>query len=277
MRLLTKDNPNPRRKPDNWEEEFEDGDFADFIKPIVDTLDLYHNQDVDPRAIAISFKQLAENNPDAELEIVAMEKRGKDKFLLRAATASNADHSKLNREYFTTYNNTKAFAETEAQVLLTEKDSRISSLETMIQTALQRPIFYAEAYNHQGDTMSQAPKKVSKFDLNNPQFGGGLVDADTVHAQNIGRDINNNYSSEQKQNLAEAAAEIQQLIQQLEKTNPTATEAQQEAFVSAAITPTKKERLVNAIKEGGQGAIEEFLDNPYLNVAIRIIEGWRNP
>ncbi|WP_293030227.1 hypothetical protein, partial [Moorena sp. SIO3I8] len=86
-----------------------------------------------------------------------------------------------------------------------------------------------------------------------------------------------NFTSEQTQSLAEAAAEIQQLLQQLEKNNPTATEAQQEAFVSAAITPTKKERLINAIKEGGQGAIEEFLDNPYLNVAIRIIEGWRNP
>jgi len=28
-----------------------------------------------------------------------------------------------------------------------------------------------------------------------------------------------------------------------------------------------------SVKEGGQGAIEEFLDNPYLNVAIIIIEG----
>ncbi|WP_375495673.1 hypothetical protein [uncultured Nostoc sp.] len=35
-----------------------DGEFGDFIKPIFDTLDLYHNQGVDPRAIAISFKEL---------------------------------------------------------------------------------------------------------------------------------------------------------------------------------------------------------------------------
>ncbi|NEO24854.1 MAG: hypothetical protein F6K57_37890 [Moorea sp. SIO4A5] len=94
-----------------------------------------------------------------------------------------------------------------------------------------------------------------------------------------GRDYTGNviHNHAPDKNLAEAAAEIQQLLQQLEKNNPTATEVQQEAFVSAAITPSKKERLINAIKEGGQGAIEEFLDNPYLNVAIRIIEGWRNP
>lgn len=78
------------------------GEFGDFIKPIFDTLDLYHNQGVDPRAIAISFKQLAENHPHAELEIVAMEKRGQDKFLLRAKTAATADKSELSAEYFAT-------------------------------------------------------------------------------------------------------------------------------------------------------------------------------
>ena len=40
MRLPTDDNPEPCRKPDNRSEVFEDGDFADFIKPIFDTLDL---------------------------------------------------------------------------------------------------------------------------------------------------------------------------------------------------------------------------------------------
>ena len=155
MRVPTKEDPNPRRKPDNWNESFTDGDFADFIKPIVDTLDLYHNQDVDPRAIAISFKQLAEKHPEAELEIVAMEKRGGDKFMLRVATAPEANHSELNAEYFDTYNEIKALAQQELQALLAEKDSRISSLENMIATALQRPSFYAENYHNQGDTMSE--------------------------------------------------------------------------------------------------------------------------
>lgn len=83
------DDPKRRRKPDNYGETFADGDFGDFIKPIVDTLDLYHNSNVDSRAIAIAFKQLAEDNPDAELEIVAIERRGTDKFLLRARTVQS--------------------------------------------------------------------------------------------------------------------------------------------------------------------------------------------
>ncbi|KOP26827.1 hypothetical protein AMR41_08375 [Hapalosiphon sp. MRB220] len=144
MRLPTKENPNPLRKPDNLQEVFADGEFGDFIKPIVDTLDLYHNQGVDPRAIAIAFKQLAENNPDAELEIVAMEKRGQDKFLLRAKTAETADKSELSAEYFDTYNEIKALTAREIKLLVAEKENQIRRLENMVMTALERPSFYSE-------------------------------------------------------------------------------------------------------------------------------------
>ena len=154
MRLPTKEDPDPCRKPDNKKEVFEDGDFADFIQPIVRTLDLYHNQGVDPRAIAISFKQLAENHPEADLRIVGMEVRGEDKFLLRAETVATADKSELSQEYFDTYNQLKALPEREIKLLIAEKDSRIHSLETMVETALKRPSFYAQTYNNRGDTMS---------------------------------------------------------------------------------------------------------------------------
>lgn len=211
---------NPRRKPDNWNEKFEDGDFADFIKPIVDTLDLYHNQGVDPRAIAISFKQLAENHPDAELRIVGMEVRGEDKFLLRAKTAPEVDKSALSAEYFEIYNELKALAQQELKALIEEKDSRIRSLENMVVTALQRPSFYSNTQIDKVDNMhpnqgginqnvsnsqidgglqavqgnqnqQNIKNKTSKFDLRNAQFGGGIVDAETVNAHQIGGDITN--------------------------------------------------------------------------------------
>ncbi|QIR41708.1 CHAT domain-containing protein (plasmid) [Tolypothrix sp. PCC 7910] len=202
MRLPTKENPDPLRKPDNHKEVFADGEFGDFIKPIFDTLDLYHNQGVDPRAIAISFKQLAENYPDAELEIVAMEKRGQDKFLLRAKTAATADKSQLSAEYFGTYNQIKSLPEREIKLLLAEKDNQIRRLENMVMTALERPSFYAQNYNNQGDTMPQGSKKESNFNLQNAQFGGGLVNADTVNAEQIGGNITN-YGQQQQHKEAQ--------------------------------------------------------------------------
>ncbi|MGF1674753.1 MAG: pentapeptide repeat-containing protein [Rivularia sp. (in: cyanobacteria)] len=180
MRLPTKENPNPLRKPDNNAEVFADGEFGDFIQPIFDTLDLYHNQGVDPRAIAISFKELAENNPDAELEIVAMEKRGEDKFLLRAKVAPEVTKSELSAEYFETYNYLKSLNPSEqVQYLLTElkvkdaeinsQQNQISSYENMINTALGRP----------------------------------SIQADTVNTQQIGGNINNNDFHKQNQKQTE--------------------------------------------------------------------------
>ena len=218
MRSPTPDDPNPYRKPDNWNETFADGDFADFIKPIVDTLDLYHNSGVDPRAIAISFKQLAENHPEAELRIVGMEVKGEDKFLLRAKTVDTANKSELNAEYFTIYNQLKALAEQEVKALISEKDDQIYRLENMVMTALERPSFYAQTYNNQGDTTvsgdrninmgsgnyneriegdyvqgnSYGKRKHSNFNLQGAQFAGGLVDAETVTAHQIGGNITNN-------------------------------------------------------------------------------------
>jgi uncharacterized protein YjbI with pentapeptide repeats len=145
MRLPTKEYLNPLRKPDNEREFFKDGDFANFIKPIFDTLDLYHNQGVDPRAVAIAFKNLAENHPEAELKIVAMEKRG-DKFLLRAKTAAGSDKSKLSREYSDDYNKLQVLSQIQQSVLI-EKDQQIKILENMVNTALKQPKFYT-----QGDT-----------------------------------------------------------------------------------------------------------------------------
>lgn len=173
MRVPTKEDPDPCRKPDNKKEVFEDGDFADFIKPIVRTLDLYHSQDVDPRAIAISFKELAENHPEAELRIVGTEVRGEDKFLLRAETATSADKSELSVEYFSMYNHIKALVEQEIQAQITEKDSRIRSLETMVVTALKRHSFYSETYYNQGDTMSEAGNTMS-------EVGGRVINISSV-------------------------------------------------------------------------------------------------
>lgn len=86
----------------------------------------------------------------------------------------------------------------------------------------------------------------------------------------------NIFLSEKKQTLAEAAQEIQQLLKQLEASNPTATEAQKSEFVKMAIAPTRRQRFLSALNAGWKEAIKEFLDNPYVNVSIAILEGWKN-
>jgi hypothetical protein len=94
---------------------------------------------------------------------------------------------------------------------------------------------------------------------------------------NARSDNNTFFQSEQKQTLAKAAAEIQQLLKQLEKTNPIATESEKITYVNDETTPSFKRRVVGALQAGSEVAIEEFLDNPYVNVGKAIVKGWIKP
>lgn len=78
--------------------------------------------------------------------------------------------------------------------------------------------------------------------------------------------------------LAEAAVEIQKLLEQLEKTNPTATESEQIAYVNIATKPELKQRAIAALQQGGETALDEFvLENKYLKVVKAIAKGWLQP
>jgi hypothetical protein len=85
------------------------------------------------------------------------------------------------------------------------------------------------------------------------------------------------HQSESKKTLSEAAAEIQKLLEQLEKSHPAATEIEKIAYVNDETTPSFKRRILGALGSGGEVAIEEFLDNSYLNIGKAIIKGWVKP
>lgn len=136
---------NRLRKPDNEAEVFAEGEFAEFIRPLTDTLDLYHSQGVDPRAMSAAIKHMSQTHAEAEPQIVAMERRGQHGFNVRVQVAPDADKSALSATYFDEYQRFKALAEGEKQILLArieEKDSRITSLEKMITQALQPQRYY---------------------------------------------------------------------------------------------------------------------------------------
>ncbi|WP_392477079.1 pentapeptide repeat-containing protein [Nostoc sp. C110] len=275
MRLPTIDNPDPHRKPDNREEVFGDGEFGDFIKPIIDTLDLYHSQGVDPRAIAISFKQLAENHPEADLRIVGMEVRGEDKFLLRAKTAATANKSELSAEYFDTYNEIKVLPEGEIKLLLAEKDNQIRRLENMVMTALERPSFYSNTQIEKVNTMTNNPGGISQNVSGGNVYGG----MQAAQGNNNVQTSTTYSSSEQKQNLAEAAAEIQALLEQLSQSYPTDTMSGKMALATEATqrienNPTLMQKTISALKAGGTAALEQALSHPAASFVIAALDDW---
>jgi len=106
-------------------------------------------------------------------------------------------------------------------------------------------------------------------------IGGNIANNISANArQQANQDI---YSSEHKQTILEAAKEIQQLLKQLEKMNPNPTEVEKIEYINDETTPSFKRRVVGALQAGGEAAIEEFLDNPYVNVTKVIVKGWMKP
>ena len=104
---------------------------------------------------------------------------------------------------------------------------------------------------------------VDKIDKRLIVEGGYVGSADIV-----------NYGNEKRQSLAEAASDIQDLLKQLEQSNPTASDAEKVAYINEEIEPDLKSRFLNAVKVGGEEAIESSLDRRYINVMKAIIQAW---
>ncbi|NEO70152.1 hypothetical protein [Moorena sp. SIO3H5] len=92
---------------------------------------------------------------------------------------------------------------------------------------------------------------------------------------------NNYYNNpEQKQNLGEAAAEIQELPETLDKTYPTDTTSDKKKVAAAAVekidtNPAFSSRLLSALKAGFISAFEQLLNNPAVSFLINALKHWQ--
>jgi uncharacterized protein YjbI with pentapeptide repeats len=184
------------RKPDNLKETFADGEFADFIKPYFDTLDLYHSQDVDPRAISIALKNLSANHPEEKIDFVAMERRGNNGLNLRFTTTDTANKSDLSHEYFTDYNRIKNELPVSVQIMLSEKTAEIRSLKDTIEQFIKTGTYQSIVNANNLQVIQSGAIMTENKGINiNPSGNigdiSGLVGGDVTGVVNLGA-INGN-------------------------------------------------------------------------------------
>lgn len=87
-------------------------------------------------------------------------------------------------------------------------------------------------------------------------------------------------TSESKQTLVEAAAEIQALLQQLEQNYSADSMTQKMKMATAAVetiekNPSLKQKAVNALVAGGTKALEAAIDHPVAAFVVGAIEEWK--
>lgn len=118
-----------------------------------------------------------------------------------------------------------------------------------------------------------------KIDQSQASIGVGF--STNVNAHQIGGTIHNS-SPEQRQNLAEAAAEIKKLLEQLAQDYPTETLTQkaavaEEAFQIIESNPTFKQRLLSAMEGMAVEALIQLINHPVANIMREGIERFREP
>jgi len=208
--------------------------------------------------------------------------------ILKLKTSEGANQEQLREEYRIRYNQILTLSMQDPDKLLpqyevVEKTPVLEKITEAVEDFKQRPttnikyfhnagltvtgVVEGSVHMHQNNENFQAPK----YDLRDSNFQGGFAE------NNYGNMVETQHNYAAQTNLAEAAAEIQQLLKQLEETNPTETKTVIAAKAADKIrnNSTLKARVIGALKSGGREAFKEAVDNPLVNVLIAIIEGWQ--
>jgi hypothetical protein len=254
---------------------FTPGEFTKLFQKARETVDLIFRNGVDWQAFLVSFEQLQVEAGDKALFIQAIENKNDGAFVIRVSVPSELDKSKIEQYFKRKYQLAIEVKDKQYRKYLRkqlkDKDDLIASYrEQMTQ------IKFIRQHNTKliGIIETMAEKENFKNYFHQPQIGNFI---DTAQSGSRQQSINHqhNYAPEQKQTLAEAATEIQQLLKQLEQTNPSATQAEKIEHINDETTPKFKKRVVGALQATGEAAIDEFvLENKYLKVAKAAIKGW---
>ena len=121
-------------------------------------------------------------------------------------------------------------------------------------------------YNWYGD-------RIAGDKIGGDKIGGDKIGGDKIMGDKIGTQINNS------QNLAQAAQDIQDLLNHLDQTYDRTTPTGQALISAKAIesiekNPTLKARIINALKEGGTTALEEAIDHPAVKPVVALVKGF---
>ncbi|MDJ0577985.1 MAG: pentapeptide repeat-containing protein [Xenococcaceae cyanobacterium MO_234.B1] len=255
------------RRPCDPNKNFEPEEFTKLFQKALETVDLIFLDGIDWQAFLTSFQKLQVESNNHELAIQAIERKTDGAFVVRVEVPPDANKADIEQYLKKEYEIELKAIEDKYRLELNAKDREIeiykqqnTNIFEIAKLAASRPI------NVEAKAVTENQSKNVEVEMNfqaKVTGAAGKVEGNQII-----------YASEQKQTLAEAAAEIQQLLKQLEQTNPTATEAQKIAYINDETTPSFKRRVAGALKAAGEAAIDELLDNAYLKVGKAAIMGW---
>nr|WP_292871326.1 pentapeptide repeat-containing protein [Nostoc sp. LPT] len=294
---------NQERRPSIGE--FAPGEFTKLFQKALETVDLIFRNGIDWQAFLTSFQKLQVECGGEELFIQAIENKNDGALIIRVNVPCDAKKAEIENYLKREYDLALVAVEEKYKFHLQAKDEQIAiyrqqstDLTEIVKSMAKRPIqniievtgtmtnnqgglsvggsVDGNFNNVQGDNNKVVQGDTTVIGDRNINTGGGNYN------ERIERDYiqGNYYAAGQPQSLAQAAAEIQQLLKQLEQTYPTTNTSQQMVVAAEAIkqiesNPSLKKRAINAVKEGGLAAFEKAIDNPAGAFIVGAIKGWQ--
>lgn len=240
-----------------YQDSFLPGDFFKLFQKTLNTIDMIL-RDPNWEAFAYSFRKIQVENEGKELAIRSIENKGDGVVVVSVKVSPNTDKEKIYSSFMQTYESMHNLLSAQYESRIQDKNKEINRLIYLFNQANER-------LGEVPKLMAENPKVQQTFNISGPITGfAGNVEGD----QHI-------YAPEQRQNLVEAAAEIQQLLYQLAQMNPTSTEVVAEAVhQEIKRNPTLKARLASALKAGGLEALKAIFNHPLFSIPAETVKGW---
>jgi hypothetical protein len=224
LKLPTEDDRDPNRMPPSEQGEFGENDFNIFITSILDTLDLYHRDSINAGLAITILKGLTEEYP-VQFELVGLEKRGDEQFVIRLKVFGQTSHFQIQREYYDRYEQTLPLYD--PKKLMSSTDIFV---EEIIKTVKENPGTRIENLHNQGIFVTGGSVSMTAEQNRFINTNGG-----NYNELIEGNYIQGSYYTAEQQNVVKIAAEIHLLLKQLEQSYPSTTTSEQMIVAAKAI------------------------------------------
>jgi uncharacterized protein YjbI with pentapeptide repeats len=299
---LNKNQKAERRPPGR---NYEPGEFKKVFQKVQDTIELIFSNGVNWDAFACAYKRLRIENEDLDLDIKTIDNRD-GVLVVTVQGIPRAYQTKWEKDFWQRYELAVQALETKYQSELRAKDGQIVLYERMINQSertitrhekiidqqageinqlierLDNPVLRdINIHTSQNSSVTTNPKNKSFMSENyqnkyyQPNANIGSI-VDTAQDNARVQSILHNYAPEQKQTLAEAATEIQNLLKQLQSDGFSLDDAQKQVASDlvnrAQNNPTFKSKLERWARYLGDAAANGLIGEAVVTVLKSVLQ-----
>lgn len=189
LKLPTEGDRDPNRMPPSGQGNFEANDFSIFITSVLDTLDLYHKQEINSSVAITVLKGMTQKYP-VQFEMVGLENRGNRQFVIRLKVHGQISYSQLQKEYYSKYEQILPMYDPKG--LLSDTDAVVAQV---IEAVNDNPGI--QILNEQGIVFAagEVSMDIDQSRTQNINTGGGSINNSGAGAFGLGDTVSDNSSN----------------------------------------------------------------------------------